>query len=508
MSAITIDGRSLSLDLLVRVALYGETVEVSSEARTRIDAARTVIEKALACGAVIYGVTTGFGKLSDVRIPPEKIGQLQVNLLRSHACGVGEPLPEPEVRASMLLRANSLARGFSGVRAAVVDTLLELLNRRVHPVVPSRGSVGASGDLAPSAHMALVMIGEGEATLDGERLAGGEALRRAGIAPLNLEAKEGLSLLNGTQFIAAVGGLAIARALTLSETADFAGALSTEVLLGTTAASDSRIHDTRPHPGQRRVAETIRSLLTGSEIVASHRDCSRVQDAYSLRCIPQVHGAVHDALEHICEVLTREFNSATDNPLVFAKDGIVLSGGNFHGAPLAHALDYAAIVLTDLAGISERRLERLVNPDLSGLPAFLAPEPGLTSGYMMLQATAAALVSECKLLAHPASVDSIPTSGNKEDHVSMGLTSALKLKTIVDHVETVLASEILAACQAVEYRKPLKPGIGTGKAYALVRDAVPCLTADRPSAPDIEAIRQLIRRQCFRGLRPEGQNIP
>jgi histidine ammonia-lyase len=348
--------------------------------------------------------------------------------------------------------------------------------------------------------MALVMIGEGEAMLHGERLTGAEALRRAGIAPLKLEAKEGLSLLNGTQFIAAIGGLAIARALILAETADLAGALSTEVLLGTPAASDKRIHDVRPHPGQRRVAETIRSLLADSEIVASHHDCGRVQDAYSLRCIPQVHGAAHDALEHIREVLTREFNSATDNPLVLAEDGVVLSGGNFHGAPLAHALDYAAIVLTDLAGISERRLERLVNPDLSGLPAFLAPEPGLTSGYMMLQVTAAALVSECKLLAHPASVDSIPTSGNKEDHVSMGLTAALKLRTIVDHLETVLASEILAACQAMEYRMPLTPGAGTGKAYALVRDAVPRLTADRPSAPDVEAIRRLISRHCFGGL--------
>ncbi len=500
MSPITIDGKSLSLDQLVRVSVDGETVDLSLEARARINAARAVIGRALASDAVIYGVTTGFGKLSEVRIPHEKIGELQINLLRSHACGVGEPLPEPEVRASILLRANSLAMGYSGVRTVVVETLLQLLNRRVHPVVPSRGSVGASGDLAPSAHMALVMIGEGEAVLHGEHLTGAEALNSAGIAPLNLEAKEGLSLLNGTQFIAAVGGLAIARALVLADTADLAGTLSTEVLLGTPAASDKRIQDVRPHPGQQRVAEAIRTLLADSEIVASHRDCGRVQDAYSLRCIPQVHGAAHDALEHIREILTREFNSATDNPLVFAEDGIVLSGGNFHGAPLAHALDYAAIVLTDLAGISERRLERLVNPDLSGLPAFLAPEPGLTSGYMMLQVTAAALVSECKLLAHPASVDSIPTSGNKEDHVSMGLTAALKLRTIVDHLETVLASEILAACQAMEHRMPLKPGAGTGKAYALVRDAVPRLTADRPSAPDVEVIRQLIRRQRFVSL--------
>ncbi|NWG14036.1 MAG: histidine ammonia-lyase [Acidobacteria bacterium] len=502
---ITIDGNSLSLDQLVRVAVGGETLELSSDARTRIETARGVIERALAGDAVIYGVTTGFGKLSEVRIPREKIRELQVNLLRSHASGAGEPLPETEVRGAMLLRANSLAKGFSGVRTAVVETLVQLLNRRVHPIVPSRGSVGASGDLAPSAHMALVMIGEGEAMLHGDPLAGAEALRRAGIAPLDLEAKEGLSLLNGTQFIAAVGGLAVARALVLAETADVAGALSTEVLLGTPAASDSRIQEVRPHPGQGRVAETIRRLLADSEIVASHRDCGRVQDAYSLRCIPQVHGAAHDALEHICEILTREFNSATDNPLVFAQDGLVLSGGNFHGAPLAHALDYAAIVLADLAGISERRIERLVNPDLSGLPAFLAPEPGLTSGYMMLQVTAAALVSECKLLSHPASVDSIPTSGGKEDHVSMGLTAALKLRTIVDHLETVLAGELLAACQAMEYRRPLRPGSGTGQAYDIVRSAVSALSGDRPAAKDIEAVRRLIRSARFSGLGASGR---
>ena len=493
MSPITIDGKSLSLDQLVRVAIGGESVCLSPEACALIRAARDVIESALATDAVIYGVTTGFGKLSDVRIPHDKLRDLQVNLLRSHACGVGEPLPEPEVRGAMLLRANSLAKGFSGVRLEVVETLLELLNRRIHPVVPSRGSVGASGDLAPSAHMALVMIGEGEAVYQGNRLPGGEALQRAGLGAISLQAKEGLSLLNGTQFITSVGGLAIDRALTLAETADFAGALSTEMLLGTPAASDPRIQSVRPHPGQERVARRIRGFLRSSEIVASHRDCGRVQDAYSLRCIPQVHGAVHDALDHVAGVLARELNSATDNPLVFAEDREVLSGGNFHGAPLAHVLDYAAIVLTDLAGISERRLERLVNPDLSGLPAFLAPEPGLTSGLMMLQVSAAALVSECKVLAHPASVDSIPTSGNKEDHVSMGMTAALKLRTVVDHLETVLACEILAGCQAMEHRKALRPGEGTGPVYSLIREIIPPLTADRPLSSDVESLRLLIR---------------
>ncbi len=490
---ILIDGESLSLDVVTRIALEGEEVGLSSDARARVSACRAVIERALNADTVIYGVTTGFGKLSDVRIPYDKLRELQVNLLRSHACGVGEPLPEHEVRAALLMRANSLAKGFSGVRTEIIELLLDMLNRGVHPVVPSRGSCGASGDLAPSAHMSLVLIGEGEATYRSEPLPGAEAMRRAGLTPLRLEAKEGLSLLNGTQFMLATGGLALERAHRLVETADVAGALSLDALLGTPAAADPRIQDVRPHPGQRKTAARLRALLRGSEIVASHRDCGRLQDAYSLRCIPQVHGAVRDALDHALTVLAREMNSATDNPLVFPEDDAILSGGNFHGAPLGYAYDYAALVLADLASISERRLERLVNPDLSGLPAFLIREPGVSSGYMMLQVTVAALVSENKILAHPASVDSVPTSANKEDHVSMGMTAALKLRDVVDNAEIALAAEILAACQALEFRKPLQPGAGTGRAYALVREFVPPLERDRPVSPDIEAVRRLIR---------------
>jgi histidine ammonia-lyase len=491
--SVVVDGESLRLDRLAEVALDCRPVTLASGARERVAACRAVIDGALARDAVIYGVTTGFGKLSDARIPHDQIERLQLNLVRSHACGVGEPLAEAEVRAALLVRANSLARGHSGVRPVLLETLLEMLNRGVHPVVPSRGSVGASGDLAPSAHMALVLVGEGEALYRGERLPGGEAMRRAGLRPVELAAKEGLSLLNGTQFMAGVGGLALYRARRLVDSADLAGAFSLEVLLGTPAASDPRIHQVRPHPGQEVTARNIRRLLAGSAIVESHRECGRLQDAYSLRCIPQVHGAVRDAVTHAAAVTEREINSATDNPLVFPDSGEILSGGNFHGAPLGYAFDYAALALADLASMSERRLERLVNPDLSGLPAFLSAEPGLSSGFMLLQVMAASLVSENKILAHPASVDSIPTSANKEDHVSMGMTSALKLRAIADNLELVLASEILAAAQAVEFRKPLEPGRGTREAYARVRRSVPPLAADRVLAPDVQAVARMLR---------------
>jgi histidine ammonia-lyase len=503
MSPIVIDGESLTLDEVRRVALLGESVELSPDAYEKVRACRDVIDEALGSDAVIYGVTTGFGKLSDVRIRHDQLRELQVNLLRSHASGVGEPLSVPEVRAAMLLRANSLAKGFSGVRPEVIRFLIEMLNRGVVPVVPSRGSCGASGDLAPSAHMSLVLLGEGRAIWQSQKLGASEALRRAGLTSIQLEAKEGLSLLNGTQFMLAVGGLAVERAITLIDTADVAGSLSLEVLLGTPVASDLRIHGVRPHPGQQRTARNIRRMLRASGIVESHKDCGRLQDAYSLRCIPQVHGAVRDALDHACTVLGREMNSATDNPLVFARDREILSGGNFHGAPVGYVCDYAAIALSDLASISERRLERLVNPDLSGLPAFLIRNPGVSSGYMMLQVTVASVVSECKVLAHPASVDSIPTSANKEDHVSMGMTAALKLRSVVDNLEIVLASELLAACQAVEFRKPHQQGEGTGQAYAAVRAVVPPLEVDREIAPDIEAVRRLIRDRTFSRLLAE-----
>jgi histidine ammonia-lyase len=498
LSPVSIDGESLTLDAVTRVACDLEPVILSAAVRQKVAAGRRIIDQALESDTIIYGVTTGFGKLSDIRIPPNEIEQLQINLIRSHACGVGESLQEAEVRAALVLRTNALAKGFSGVRPEVIDTLIEMLNRCVHPIVPSRGSVGASGDLAPSAHMALVVVGEGEAILKGELLPGAEAMRRAGITPMRLQAKEGLSLLNGTQFIAAVGGLALQRAITLIETADIAGALTIEVLLGTPATGDPRIHRVRAHPGQQRTAANIISLLSNSEIVQSHKDCGRLQDAYSLRCIPQVHGAVRDVLTHVVEVFAREINSATDNPLVFPLEGDILSGGNFHGAPLGYALDYAAVALADLASISERRLERLVNPDLSGLPAFLAPNPGLSSGYMILQVMAASLVSENKILAHPASADSIPTSANKEDHVSMAMTAALKLRSIVDNLETVLAAEILAGCQAMEFHKPLRAGIGTERAYGLVRRHVAPLEEDREVSPDIRAVARLIRDGQFK----------
>ncbi len=500
MHGLSLDGESLTLGTLAHVALDFALVELAGKARQRVLASRAVIDRALDSNLPVYGVTTGFGKLSDVRIPHDEIRQLQLNLLRSHACGAGEPLAEPEVRAAILLRANSLAKGFSGVRPEIIDMLIAVLNKRVCPVVPSRGSVGASGDLVPSAHMALALIGEGEAFYRGERLPGSAALQRAGLSPLELQAKEGLSLLNGTQFMTAVGGLVIERARSLMDTADVAASLTLEVLLGSVVADDSRIHQVRPHPGQQKTAAHITRMLRNSAIVESHRDCGRIQDAYSLRCVPQVHGAVRGALDHTREILTREINSATDNPLVFADGGSILAGGNFHGAPVGYALDYAALVLADLASISERRLERLVNPDLSGMPAFLSPSPGLSSGYMMLQVMVASLVSENKILAHPASVDSIPTSGNKEDHVSMGMTAALKLRSVADNLETVLSAEILAACQGMEFRKPLEPGEGTRKAYALVRQAIEPLANDRDSSPDIEILRQLIRRGSFAEL--------
>src|SRR6266478_6047864 len=429
-----LNGQALTLSDIAAVALSGEAVKISSLARPRVLASRKVVEEIIARDAVVYGVTTGFGKLSDVRIPRDALSELQLNLVRSHACGIGEPLSEPEVRAMMLLRANVLALGFSGIRPEIIEMLCEMLNRRVHPVIPEKGSVGASGDLAPLAHLALTLIGEGEAFLEGERIESGEALRRSKLRPVHLEAKEGLALLNGTQAMHAVGGLALLRAKRLSRLADVSGAMSLEALKGTPAAFDARVQDARPHAGQRAAAKHLLMLLEGSEIRQSHlKGDPRVQDAYSLRCMPQVHGAVRGALSHCEDVLLVESGSATDNPLVFSESGDVISGGNFHGAPLALTLDYAAIALTDLMSISERRIERLVNPDMNeGLPAFLARQPGMQSGFMIAHVAAAALLNEAKVLAHPSSIDNVPTSGGKEDHVSMGMTGALKFRAIVD----------------------------------------------------------------------------
>ncbi|HEV7797110.1 MAG TPA: histidine ammonia-lyase [Pyrinomonadaceae bacterium] len=495
-------GQPLTLDQIVAVASGRETVKLSADARTRCQASRAIVEKIVAQNRTVYGVNTGFGKLSDVRIDPGQLRELQLNLVRSHSCGLGNPLSENEARAMLLLRANVLASGLSGARPVIVETLAAMLTRGVTPVIPEKGSVGASGDLAPLAHLALAAIGEGEAFYKGERLASAEALKRAGIEPLQLEVKEGLTLLNGTQAMGAVGALALYRAERVTRLADVAGAMSLEALKGTPVAFDERIHAARPHAGQVEVATHLRELLAGSEIRQSHLENDpRVQDAYSLRCMPQVHGAVRDALGHARGVVEVESGSATDNPLVFSESGDVLSGGNFHGAPLALAFDYAAIAVTDLMSITERRIDRMVNPDANeNLPPFLTRQPGTSSGFMMLQVTAVALLSEAKILAHPASVDNVPTDGGKEDHVSMGMTSATKLRAIVDIAEASTAIELITAAEALEYRKPLAPGRGVQAAYEIVRAHVLRLEADRSMSADIQKIVEAMREGEFDSL--------
>jgi histidine ammonia-lyase len=494
-----LDGQALTLEQIAAVGLGGELVGISAAVRPRILASRKVVEDIIARDAVVYGVSTGFGKLSDVRIRHADLGELQLNLVRSHACGIGNPLSESEVRVMMLLRTNVLTLGLSGVRFEIIQMLCEMLNRRVCPVVPEKGSVGASGDLAPLAHLALSLIGEGEAFFQGERMASDDALCRAKLDPQRLEAKEGLALLNGTQAMHAVGGLALLRAKRLSRVADVSGAMSLEALKGTPAAFDARLQDARPHPGQQAVARHLLSLLEGSEIRQSHlKNDPRIQDAYSLRCMPQVHGAVRGALLHCEDVLFIESRSATDNPLVFAENGDVISGGNFHGAPLALAFDYAAIAVTDLISISERRIERLLNPDMNeGLPAFLARRPGMESGFMIAHVAAAALLNEAKVLAHPSSIDNVPTSGGKEDHVAMGMTGALKLRAIVDLAENLLAIELLAGAEALEHRHPLKAGVGVERAFATVRKIAPPLTQDRSLSGDIARVAEAIRSGDF-----------
>src|SRR6266852_2013764 len=501
MQALHINGNDLTLEQVREVAVGGRPVLLAPDAREGVDRARAVVDSLVASNQLSYAITTGVGKLSDVRIAGEQIRELQVNLVRSHAVGVGEPLSAAETRAMMLLGANSLSKGNSGVRGAVIDTLCEMLNRGVTPMVPSQGSVGASGDLAPLAHLALALIGEGECLDDrGTRIPAGEAMRRAQIKPLVLEAKEAVSLINGTQAMLAVGTLALLAAEILSDTADVIGALSLDALRGTDVAFDERIHQARPHPGQLRTAANLRKMLEGSSLRDSHRDCDRVQDAYSLRCMPQVHGAVRDTLAHCREVMEIEVNSAVDNPLVFVKnpkqadgEGDVLSGGNFHGEPLAFVLDFLGIALSALAGISERRIERLVNPALNeGLPPFLAPGAGLNSGFMMPQVTAAALVSENKVLAHPASVDSITTSGNKEDYVSMGMTAALKLRQIVENTRNALAIEAMAAAQAIDFLAPLKTSKPLQHAHAAIRAVCATMDKDRVMYQDFARIAELI----------------
>jgi histidine ammonia-lyase len=496
---VTLSGQRLTLDVLEQIGqgLLRPTLDPS--AKRAMERSRQVVDDISVSGRKVYGVNTGFGKLSDVLIPPERLGALQTNLVRSHACGVGPPLAPEEVRCMLALRANALAKGHSGARPEVAELLLDLLAHDVLPVVPSRGSVGASGDLAPLAHLSLVVIGEGEAVHKGATLPGSAGLAQAGLRPLALEAKEGLALLNGTQAMVAVGGLALARARRSALTADVAGAMSLEALMGTPEAFDARIHAARGQSGQTAVAAHLRDLLTDSEIRESHREGDpRVQDAYSLRCMPQVHGAVRDALDFAVQTVERETAAATDNPLVFAESGEILSGGNFHGAGLAHAFDLAAIVLTDLAALSERRIDRLVNPDLNeGLPPFLTPDPGASSGLMIAHVTAVSLLAEARILAHPASIDNLPTSGGKEDHVSMGMTSALKLRETVGLVERILAVELIAAAQGLEFRKPLRPAKALQAVLGRLRETVPPIVEDRPLWRDIEETAQELARGLF-----------
>ena len=500
MNALHISGNDLTLEDVRAVAFERRPVLLAPDAREQVNAARDVVDALVADNQVSYAITTGVGKLSDVRIAGDQIRELQINLVRSHAVGVGEPLSIAETRAMMLLRANSLSKGFSGVRGAVIDTICELLTRGVTPWVPSQGSVGASGDLAPLAHLALLLVGEGECH-DGKggRTAGAVALKAAGIKPLVLEAKEAVSLINGTQAMLAVGTLSLLAAEILVDSADVIGAMACDALKGTDAAFDERIHRARPHAGQIATAANLRKLLEGSAIRESHRDCGRVQDAYSLRCMPQVHGAVRDTLAHCRSVFETETNSAVDNPLVFRdpksqnEDADVISGGNFHGEPVAFALDFLGIALSTLAGISERRLERMVNPALSeGLPPFLAPGAGLNSGFMMPQVTAAALVSENKVLAHPASVDSITTSGNKEDFVSMGMGAAIKLKKIVENTRNTMAIEAMAAAQALDLLAPLKTSKRLQRAHTAIRAVSPALEKDRVMYQDFARIADVI----------------
>jgi histidine ammonia-lyase len=492
-------GHPMSLFDLEAVARHGCEVAIPAEVRARIDASRRAIDAIAQAGdqaPAVYGVNTGFGALAETRIQEHDVRALQKNLVRSHACGVGPDLGAGEVRAIMVLRAQVIALGHSGVRGRVVDALADMLNRGVLPRIPSKGSVGASGDLAPLAHLALTLIGEGEASFEGALMASGEALSRSGLAPLELAAKEGLALINGTQFMTGIGALALCDAMRLATVADIAGAMSLEALKGSKRPFDPRLMQVRPHPGQERCAANLRALLTQSEIMQSHVNCDKVQDAYSLRCMPQVHGATRDAVGWAADVLTVEVNSVTDNPTVLFDDAgaaDLISGGNFHGQPVAIALDLAAIALAELANISERRVEQLVNPALStGLTPFLAPNSGLHSGFMIAQVASASLVSENKVLCHPASVDSIPSSAGREDHVSMGSISATKLARVIENVRSSLAIELLTAAAGIDQRRPLTPSVGVAAAHAAVRRVVPPLLEDRPLYRDIEAAAGLI----------------
>jgi histidine ammonia-lyase len=489
---IVLTGEDLTLPEVWTVAVDGEKAELGDSARARMRSARELVDGVR--GEHTYGVNTGFGRFVSAHIPEELGEELQLRLLRSHACGVGEPYPDDVVRAAMLLRANALAKGFSGARIVTVELLLECLNRGVLPHVPARGSVGASGDLAPLAHLALPLVGEGQARVGGELLGGVEALRAVGLEPIRLASKEGLSLVNGTQFMAAMASLGVVRARRLAATADLACALSLESLQGSKTSFLPAVHRARPLKGQQEAAANVWRLLDGSAIIESHRWCGRVQDAYSLRCAPQVHGASRDLIDYVEATVAVELNAATDNPLVLVEDGLIVSAGNFHGQPLAFALDALAMAVAELASISERRVERMVNPALSeGLPPFLVEEGGLNSGFMIPQYVAAALVSENKVLAHPASVDSIPTSAGQEDHVSMGNAAGLKALRVLDNAEHALAIELLAGAQAIEFLAPLQPGDGVRAVHDAVRALSPRLVEDRSLSAEIELVADAIR---------------
>lgn len=489
---ILIDGDTLRLEEIHQVARGQALVELSPQASDRVARARALVEQVAAGDAPAYGINTGFGTLAEVRIEKADLRDLQRNLILSHAAGVGTPLSIPEARALLLLRCNVLAKGYSGIRPSTLQLALDMLNRGVVPVVPERGSVGASGDLAPLAHLALNFIGEGESFYEGQRMPARQALTKAGLAPVVLEAKEGLALVNGTQAMCAVGSLSLLRAENLATVADLAGAMTLEGLLGSHKPFIPGIQDVRPHAGQRACAEHLRALLEGSELVETHAHCSKVQDPYSLRCMPQVHGAAREGLSFVRRILEVEVNSATDNPLVFVDEGQIVSGGNFHGQPISLALDVMTMALTQLSSISERRVEQLVNPSLSGLPPFLAKSSGLNSGFMIAQVTSAALVAESRVLSHPASVDSIPSSAGREDHVSMGMTAALKGRQVAEFTRSCLAIELLCAAQALDFRKPTRAGKAVHAAYERIRERVPHLDRDREIHLDIEAVSALI----------------
>ena len=492
MEYIVLNGRDLTLGQLMQGVRKRSRAMLSEEAEIQVIKARETVERALQGKRVIYGLTTGFGALSDVVISKEQTKQLQRNILMSHAAGVGNCLDEEATKATLLLRINDLAKGHAGIKLETLKTLVEMFNKGVYPLIPEKGSVGASGDLAPLAHLALVLIGEGEALFKGKILSGKAAMKEAGIHLVDLDAGEGLALINGTQVMTAIGALTVVDALNLLKTADIAAGMSLEVLLASNIELDKKIHEVRPHTGQIISADNLRRITQDSEIVSSHKDCSRVQDAYSIRCSPQVHGASLDALHYTKRVIEIEMNAATDNPLIFVETDQIISGGNFHGQPVALALDFLTIALSEIANISERRIERLVNPQLSGLPAFLIKDAGLNSGFMIAQYTAAALVSENKVLAHPASVDSIPTSANKEDHVSMGTIAARKCREVLKNAEYVVSIELLCAAQAMDLFTNLEAGIGTMEAYRVIRRYISHMDTDRILSHDIKTMYELV----------------